>query len=100
MGCASAQGKVEQHQCAKPVISDNCTGCGACINSCPLSVMSLSDGKAIIELEECVACNNCLAVCPESAVSLDFDALPEFMERMVEYAYGAVKNKKKGRWAT
>jgi uncharacterized Fe-S center protein len=94
MGCASAQGKVEQHQCAKPVISDNCTGCGTCINSCPLSVMSLSDGKAIIELEECVACNNCLAVCPESAVSLDFDALPEFMERMVEYAYGAVKNKK------
>lgn len=94
MGCASAPGKVEQHQCAKPVISDNCTGCGTCINSCPLSVMSLSDGKAIIELEECVACNNCLAVCPESAVSLDFDALPEFMERMVEYAYGAVKNKK------
>nr|WP_319373622.1 DUF362 domain-containing protein [uncultured Methanobacterium sp.] len=94
MGCASSPGKIEQHQCSKPIISDNCTGCGNCIGSCPVSVMSLVEGKAVIDPEACVACNNCLATCPESAIELDFNSLTEFMERMVEYAYGAVKSKK------
>lgn len=94
MGCASAPGKIEQHQCAKPVITDNCTGCGTCIETCPVSVMSLVKGKAVIDMRNCIACNNCLSTCPESAIELDSDSLPEFMERMVEYAYGAVKNKK------
>ncbi|EKQ53920.1 MAG: putative Fe-S center protein [Methanobacterium sp. Maddingley MBC34] len=94
MGCASSPGKIEQHKCAQPVITDNCNGCGTCIGSCPLSIMSLVEGKAVIDLEACVACNNCLATCPESAIELDSDSLPEFMEMMVEYAYGAVKNKR------
>jgi uncharacterized Fe-S center protein len=94
MGCASAPGKIEQHQCAKPVITPDCTGCGTCIGSCPASVMGLVEGKAVIDVEKCIACNNCLSTCPESAIELDSDSLPEFMERMAEYAYGAVKNKK------
>lgn len=93
MGCASAPGKIEQHQCAKPIITEECTGCGTCIGSCPVSVMSLVEGKAVYDKGECIACNNCLSNCPESAIELDLDSLPEFMERMVEYAFGAVINK-------
>lgn len=32
---------------------------------------------------------------PSSAIDMDWESLPEFMERMMEYAYGAVKNKKR-----
>jgi uncharacterized protein len=94
MGCAAAPGKIEQHQPSKPVINDKCTACGTCVDSCPISVISLQNQKAMINLDECIACNNCLSNCPESAIGMDFDSLPEFVERMVEYAYGAVKNKK------
>lgn len=94
MGCAAAPGKIEQHQCSKPTITDNCTACGTCVDSCPVFVISLKDQKAVIDLEKCIACNNCLVNCPESAIEMDSDSLPEFSERMVEYAYGAVKNKK------
>ena len=94
MGCASSPGKIEQHRCAQPVITDNCNACGTCLASCPLSIISLVEDKAVIDLDACVACNNCLATCPESAIELDFNSLTEFMERMVEYAYGAVKSKK------
>jgi uncharacterized protein len=94
MGCAAAPGKIEQHQSSKPIITDECTACGTCLDSCPLSVISLKKQKAVIEMDKCIACSNCLVSCPESAIEMDFDSLPEFMERMVEYAYGAVKNKK------
>ena len=35
MGCAAAPGKIEQHECVKPVILNGCTSCGTCIESCP-----------------------------------------------------------------
>lgn len=94
MGCSAAPGKVEQHQCSKPVITSECTACGTCVDSCPISLITLQNQKAKIDLEKCIACNNCLSNCPESAIELDSKSLPEFSERMVEYAYGAVKHKK------
>ncbi|HML06097.1 MAG TPA: DUF362 domain-containing protein, partial [Methanobacterium sp.] len=93
MGCASPAGKLEQHECAKPVISEKCTGCGKCINACPVSVMSLEDGKSKINYEECIACSNCLMVCPESVIDLNWNDIKPFIQKMTEYAYGAVKNK-------
>jgi hypothetical protein len=95
MGCAAAPGKIEQHECSKPLITDDCNACGICVDSCPTLVISLQNQKAVIDLEKCIACNNCLAACPESCIELDFNSLPEFSERMVEYALGAVKNKKR-----
>ncbi len=94
MGCAAAPGKIEQHQACKPIVTNECSACGTCVDACPVSVISIKEQKAVIEMEKCIACNNCLGSCPESAIEMDFDSLTEFMERMVEYAYGAVKNKK------
>lgn len=93
MGCASPTGKLEQHECAKPVISEECIGCGKCMAACPVSVMYTENGKTKINYEACIACNNCLMVCPESVIDLDPDTIRPFIEKMTEYAYGAVKNK-------
>lgn len=94
MGCSAAPGKLEQHECAKPIITDSCTGCGVCVGECPVYAMYLTNKKSHIDYEICIACNNCLEVCPESVIELDWESMEPFMEKMVEYAYGAVKNKK------
>ncbi len=94
MGCAALPGKLEQHECAKPIIGSSCNGCGTCVDSCPVAAMSISQGRAVIDYPECIACNNCLDTCPDSCIGLDWDAMEPFMEKMAEYAYGAVKNKK------
>jgi len=93
MGCASATGKIDQHECSKPLINENCNLCGTCVLLCPLKAISLGKERAVIDMELCIACNLCMAECPFSAIDMDWDSLPEFMERMMEYAYGAVKNK-------
>lgn len=93
MGCASPAGKVEQHECAKPVINGECMVCGACEKICPENAISIKNKRSVIDYDKCIACNFCLEECPESIIGLDFENIPPFVERMVEYAYGAIKNK-------
>ncbi len=47
---------------------DKCTGCEACIASCPYDAIIIKDGKAEIN-ELCQMCKACLSVCPEGAIS-------------------------------
>ena len=93
MGCAAAPGKIEQHECVKPVILNGCTSCGTCIESCPENSMLLGENGAEIYYDRCIACNNCIFACPESLIQLNWNRMNEFIERMTEYALGAVQNK-------
>jgi ferredoxin len=53
------------------IIYSKCTGCGICIEICPLKVFILKDGKAFpVREEECVHCGLCKENCPEKAVSV------------------------------
>ncbi|WP_319507766.1 4Fe-4S binding protein [uncultured Methanolobus sp.] len=49
-----------------------CTGCGQCVETCPVEAISL-DGEdiAIVDSELCVDCGQCVDVCPVEAISLD-----------------------------
>ncbi|MCE5213107.1 MAG: DUF362 domain-containing protein, partial [Methanobacterium sp.] len=94
MGCAAVPGKIEQHECAKPIITDSCNACGVCVGECPVYAMYLQDEKSHIDYDMCIGCNHCLEICPDSAIKLELADMPRFMEKMMEYAYGAVKNKK------
>lgn len=93
MGCAAAPGKIEQHAKTKPMITENCEGCGVCIGECPTYAMYLEDDKSHINYDMCIGCNDCLELCPKSAITLKWENIPVFMERMMEYSYGAVKDK-------
>jgi hypothetical protein len=94
MGCASPSGKADQHAASKPfVLAEVCKGCGRCVRVCPRSAAVLAGGKAWIDPEKCVGCGACLGACPEGAMDLDWDKMPVFIERIVEYAFGAVSGK-------
>jgi uncharacterized Fe-S center protein len=96
MGCAPPEGKRAQHNARPFTIPDRCTGCGTCVDICPKTAISLDKEKSVIAQELCIGCFECMHVCPEHAIDIDWETeIPVFMERMVEYAYGAFRGKEK-----
>lgn len=47
-----------------------CTGCGTCVEQCPVSALSISDDIPQVNSETCIACFCCQEICPEKAVAL------------------------------
>jgi ferredoxin len=47
---------------------EKCTGCGGCLEACPVEAISLAAGKAAIDAETCLACGACVDACPEGAI--------------------------------
>jgi Fe-S-cluster-containing hydrogenase component 2 len=56
---------------AAKVNEELCTGCGACVEVCPVDAISLSADKAQIDGEKCVDCGVCVGECPTDAISLE-----------------------------
>ena len=94
MGCATAQGKAEQHS-AKPVFNaELCLGCQACQDNCPNQAITVEKRITVVDYDLCTGCGKCLRVCPSHALDFDwFVEVPPFMERITEYALGAVAGK-------
>ncbi|MBL7075513.1 4Fe-4S binding protein [candidate division KSB1 bacterium] len=46
----------------------SCTGCGACVDTCPWGAIYLEDGKAEIDGSKCNDCGACLNTCPNNAL--------------------------------
>ena len=94
MGCAPPEGKRAQHNARPFTIPEKCTGCASCMKVCPKDAITITKKKSVIDHELCIGCFECMHVCPEQAIDINWETeLPQFMERMVEYAYGAVKGK-------
>ena len=55
---------------------DLCTGCGICVQSCPMDVLRLDEEQnlALIRYpEDCMLCGWCTIECPEDAITLTPD---------------------------
>ncbi len=89
-----------------PWIDENkCTGCGTCVEECPVKTISMEDEKATINMDKCIHCGTCHDVCPEEAVRHDSEKIPDevkanigmtrgFMEDCAQHL-GDVKEKQK-----
>jgi hypothetical protein len=94
MGCSPPEGKRAQHNARPFTIPEKCSGCGMCTVVCPKSAIIISESKSEIDKDLCIGCFECMHACPEHAIDIDWETeIPEFMERMIEHAFGAVQGK-------
>ncbi|HPQ81754.1 MAG TPA: DUF362 domain-containing protein [bacterium] len=96
MGCGARLGKFAMHSGVSPSVDEKaCTGCGACVARCAHGAMSLSDGRAKIDLDLCVGCGECIIACDYRALTMNWNSnTAAVQERFAEYAAGAVKGKR------
>jgi hypothetical protein len=94
MGCAPPLGKADQHSTRPIFNADLCSGCRACMDNCPKHAITVTKRISAINYDLCTGCGKCLRLCPSHALDFDwFVEVPPFMERMTEYALGAVVGK-------
>ena len=49
-------------------ISDECTACGSCMESCPSEAIKKGE-KYSIDADLCIDCGSCVDTCPVSAIA-------------------------------
>lgn len=49
---------------------DECIGCGACEEICPVDAVKLVDDKAEVDQDWCIGCGVCAVSCPSEAISI------------------------------
>ena len=66
MVLSACKGPVESTQLI--VNTDDCTGCGECVEVCPYGAIEVIDGDAVIDPSLCHFCYRCVEQCPEGAI--------------------------------
>ena len=54
-------------------ISEDCNGCGQCIDFCQFEALTLKDERAEVIYDKCMGCGVCETKCPVDAISLKRD---------------------------
>ncbi len=80
------------------VNSEDCNGCGTCVESCQVNALSLDEGLgiAIVNLDRCLGCGNCIDSCPSEAIHLHKKAKETIPPRDTEDLYETILASKKG----
>jgi uncharacterized protein (DUF362 family)/Pyruvate/2-oxoacid:ferredoxin oxidoreductase delta subunit len=47
-----------------------CTGCGTCVDQCPVSALSMDGDIPKVDADICISCFCCQEICPEKAITL------------------------------
>ena len=56
----------------KFVVTDDCTSCRLCYQSCPANNITFENGRPVFH-NNCYACTNCINTCPENAIKKQKD---------------------------
>ncbi|MDD5679017.1 MAG: 4Fe-4S binding protein [Kiritimatiellae bacterium] len=55
---------------AVQINQEKCTGCGLCVEACPVEAISMEDDKAKVDKDKCADCGQCVEECPNEAISM------------------------------
>ena len=57
----------------KPTVNAaKCTGCGACVQVCPVNVYKMKGKKSVVvNASACIGCRACESSCPAGAIKVD-----------------------------
>jgi len=96
MGSGSKGGKLAMHSNVRPKVKNGkCTLCKRCIPWCPGNAISLTQTSAQIDSFKCIGCGECLSICQAKAIQINWNPdTSVFQEKIVEYAYAVLLNKK------
>lgn len=88
MGGVTKKTKALIHTGARPVLSDNCNGCGECIEVCWNEAITLQNKRVVFNLKDCWGCGACILVCPVHALK---PRKNNFRYSLAEAASGVLK---------
>jgi predicted Fe-Mo cluster-binding NifX family protein/Pyruvate/2-oxoacid:ferredoxin oxidoreductase delta subunit len=52
------------------VDAEKCTGCGLCVEVCPVEAIHLEGDVAVVDPQTCTGCGTCVDECPNEAIAL------------------------------
>jgi NAD-dependent dihydropyrimidine dehydrogenase PreA subunit len=55
---------------AVSVEKTKCTGCGTCVDICPVEAIKVIDNFAVVTEDDCADCGVCVDECPDKALFL------------------------------
>ncbi len=62
---------IESRTILRPLANPGlCTGCGACVDQCPVSALEILEAIPVVDPEVCISCFCCQELCPEKAMAL------------------------------
>ena len=68
---AAMQAAMDQRIRVRPKADESlCTGCGTCVDQCPVSALSMEEALPRVDPESCIGCFCCQELCPERAMAL------------------------------
>ncbi len=50
--------------------AEKCSGCGDCVEACPLDAIAIKEEKAVVDPETCGDCGACVDVCPTESITV------------------------------
>jgi len=56
---------------AARVDPEKCTGCGLCVEVCPVEAIRLEGDVAVVDPKACTGCGTCVDECPNGAIALN-----------------------------
>ncbi|MEE4609094.1 MAG: 4Fe-4S binding protein [Desulfobacteraceae bacterium] len=65
---------------------EDCTGCGDCVEACPVAAIVMVDELAVIDMGDCIRCGTCHDACPQGAVRHDGEKIPAEVDANVARA--------------
>ncbi len=53
------------------VDKETCTGCGNCVDACPVDAIEMNDNLAVVSDDDCIDCGQCVDECPVDAIEMN-----------------------------